>query len=822
MKFAAFLGTVLVASSTAQAVGWRERVVLGEAAVAQLRSREAEALCDSALSQARREPPDSLTARAAECLGDARSHLSAHAAASDAFREAVRIRESLGQKGQVFHSLALARVGSQETKLGNRGTARPLLEEAVRLLSSRAAEDADNTDTQLAFAYALAALARLEREGDHLDAAFDLQKRALEVRQAVSRYPATDAAVADSLNSLSLISQQRGDLKSAIAFARDGLAISEKISPKSAISKRINLAAALQLAGEHAEAQALYEIAIALPQKGEEDILWTVAAINLAILLVDTSNDFAGLATAEELLRRAIEVRRSLLGTQHADFIRTELTLGWIEGLRHRPAAAEAHTRNAAEELERLLGPVHRDVGIALSSHAQHLDELHQYSQSKSSHDRALAILGRGGSNIDLARALHMRALWDLGQGDCVGAESWLRKALTAHEQAVGTSHRERIAIEIDLADSLACQGREKDALQLLTATLATARSRRSRRSEALVLSSQARLLLDLGSVSEAHNLAAEAERLGNGTRAGSTTSSQFAAVLLAEGSFAEAERRFADVLRSFGVDPEFDATLLAAATNNLGVAEHASGKTVEAENHVRSALKHARLVPGSVDEAFIAANLGVLLLDRGALGEAETELQAARGSLISAFPEQDKNRIAISIAFGVLRLRQGRFDDSERELLQALQVSQTTRPEGLQTANALEAASELNLRRGVGDVRGPATQALLLRLNALGPTDPKLGEAIRLLAASFAREGQLARAETLLTLGSVQSAGALGPSHPATLALLKDRDTIARLRRGFWSTRRIRASAVATGILATLAAAVLFLRRRASRLAAA
>lgn len=124
-----------------------------------------------------------------------------------------------------------------------------MLEEAVRLLSSRAAEDADNTDTQLAFAYALAALARLEREGDHLDAAFDLQKRALEVRQAVSRYPATDAAVADSLNSLSLISQQRGDLKSAIAFARDGLAISEKISPKSAISKRINLAAALRSRG---------------------------------------------------------------------------------------------------------------------------------------------------------------------------------------------------------------------------------------------------------------------------------------------------------------------------------------------------------------------------------------------------------------------------------------------------------------------------------------------------------------------------------------------------------------------------------------------
>ena len=196
--------------------------------------------------------------------------------------------------------------------------------------------------------------------------------------------------MAQSLNNLAALLQDKGDYAAAEPLYRRALAIREKAlgpdHPNVALSLN-NLAVLLWNKGDYAAAEPRHRRALAIREKGLGPGHPDVAASldNLAVLL-QNKGDYAA---AEPLHRRALAIRKKALGPGHPDVAASLDNLAVLLQDKGDYAAAEPLYRGALAIREKALGPDHPNVATSLDILSALL-----WAQGKS-HD-ALSLLARG------------------------------------------------------------------------------------------------------------------------------------------------------------------------------------------------------------------------------------------------------------------------------------------------------------------------------------------------------------------------------------------------------------------------------------------
>jgi tetratricopeptide (TPR) repeat protein len=267
-------------------------------------------------------------------------------------------------------------------------------------------------------------------ESDDLASTEALRREAL--RLAEQKYGPDHKWLAPPLTNLALALHAEGKDAEADPLARRAFLIAERSGDLRLMGATLNgLGVVLAGEGDKARAEPVLRRSVALLEESEgADALHTAeAANNLATLYSDTRQ----YSLAEKVLARALPVYEKYLGAENPiyamamsnmftalyqqgrfaeaePYLRRALAIGEkkfpdtfnMARLRHCLAALEAsrgHNKEAARLLEqviateeKVLGPRHPELAQALENYAGVLRNLHQKSEAKSAHNRALSI----------------------------------------------------------------------------------------------------------------------------------------------------------------------------------------------------------------------------------------------------------------------------------------------------------------------------------------------------------------------------------------------------------------------------------------------
>jgi serine/threonine-protein kinase len=301
------------------------------------------------------------------------------------------------------------------------------------------------------------------------------------------------------------------------------------------------------------------------------------------------------LPLADELLRRALALRRTYLGADHVQTAVVEAELADVLRWRGSYPAADTLAREALRVRRQALGDSHRDVAASLRQVGMLAVYFGDLRGAETLDRQAVAVDRRAGPGADSALAFDLvqlaGAVWR--QGDWAGAERALREARTRIQRALAYPHVDRVGMTLRLAD-------------LLDERLAT-------RPEAETLYREA-LAETRAAYGDAH---AETAR----------TMEQLGEMLARHGQAAEGERLIRDALarqrRAYGPQ-HVEVALTETALANLLARD---GYTRESERLVRQAVATYAATLGARHTAYAGAigYLADVLAQRGALDSAET-----------------------------------------------------------------------------------------------------------------------------------------------------------------------------------------------------
>ncbi|HVB24558.1 MAG TPA: FxSxx-COOH system tetratricopeptide repeat protein [Ktedonobacteraceae bacterium] len=148
-------------------------------------------------------------------------------------------------------------------------------------------------------------------------------------------------------------------------------------------------------------------------------------------------------ATAEPLLTRALEVREQAQGSEHSDVAICLNNLALCYNQQGKYTQAEPLFQHALAIWERTEGGEHPDVARTLNNLALLYVARRQYAQAEPLYLRALAIWEsiRGPVHPDVATCLNNLALLYQYQGKYVRAESIFQRVLAIREKTLGPEH---------------------------------------------------------------------------------------------------------------------------------------------------------------------------------------------------------------------------------------------------------------------------------------------------------------------------------------------------------------------------------------------
>jgi serine/threonine protein kinase len=146
---------------------------------------------------------------------------------------------------------------------------------------------------------------------------------------------------------------------------------------------------------------------------------------------------------AEAQERRAMEIRRRVLGDNVRETAQSMIAVGWARHQLADDSAAEELTRRALAILESVLGERHRDVVSALINLGEILRTKGDPASAIVAERRAAELSTKiaGGRNLR-ATALTDLAVAYMAQGDLNAAEPFLREALTIDRELHGERYR--------------------------------------------------------------------------------------------------------------------------------------------------------------------------------------------------------------------------------------------------------------------------------------------------------------------------------------------------------------------------------------------
>jgi len=267
-------------------------------------------------------------------------------------------------------------------------------------------------------------------DSDDLAATESLRREAL--HQAEQKYGPQDKMLAPPLTNLALALHAEGRDAEADPLARRAVPIAEQSGDRSLLGATLNgLGVVLAGEGDKARAEPVLRRSVALLKEsmGEDSLRVAEAANNLATLYSDTrqyalaekelvralpayekylgvespiyamvmSNMFTALyqqgrfAEAEPYLRRALAIgEKKFPGT--LNMARLSHCLAALEVSRDNNKEAARLLRQVIATEERLLGPQHPELARVPENYAGVLRHLHQKTEAKNAHNRALSI----------------------------------------------------------------------------------------------------------------------------------------------------------------------------------------------------------------------------------------------------------------------------------------------------------------------------------------------------------------------------------------------------------------------------------------------
>jgi serine/threonine protein kinase/tetratricopeptide (TPR) repeat protein len=327
-------------------------------------------------------------------------------------------------------------IGTVYMKLGLYTDADALLRRALELRE----ELLDANDPQVAESLASLSLL-LEQRGDFKEAE-QIAARALDIRERT--LPPDHPDIASSLHGLALIYYRQVKLKEAEHLYKRSLEIREKVfgynHPEVAESLN-DLGVLYYTQGRYEEAEKYYQQALAIresvlgpdhPEVGRS--LNGLASLYLRQQRFDET---------EPLYRRALSIREKSLGPVHPDVATCLNNIAILFYYRGDLTKAEKYYQQALNIRRQSLVENHPDIAVSLMNLAILYQEMGNLEESKSFYEQALTVMEKayGQDNSEVAFLLTNIALLNIEMEDYIDAEKLLKRALEIMEEAFGPNH---------------------------------------------------------------------------------------------------------------------------------------------------------------------------------------------------------------------------------------------------------------------------------------------------------------------------------------------------------------------------------------------
>jgi tetratricopeptide (TPR) repeat protein len=199
--------------------------------------------------------------------------------------------------------------------------------------------------------------------------------------------------------------------------------------------------AALRQLGQYREAEPVLRQALKLAELSRDPEL-VVGALNDLGMWCKYSGNFAEGAIAYQ---RALAIALERFGEKHLTVATIYHNIGGLEHARGNFEAGETPARRACEIRRELLGSDHPDTVADECAYAGVLDGLERYTESRPIYERALAIFERcyGPEHFEVAATLHNLSAVDYAEGDVAPAQQRAARALTIKMKLFGNEHPE-------------------------------------------------------------------------------------------------------------------------------------------------------------------------------------------------------------------------------------------------------------------------------------------------------------------------------------------------------------------------------------------
>jgi serine/threonine protein kinase/Tfp pilus assembly protein PilF len=280
-----------------------------------------------------------------------------------------------------------------------------------------------------------------ELQGKYDDAE-KLAMQSLDIR--MKNLPPDHPQIAECLHHLGLIDLRLGNLDKAEPYYLQALEIREKaLGPDHPdVSDTLReLGVLYHNQGRYNEAELLYKRALTIRETilglDHPDVGRTLNSLGALYFKQGRY------AEAEPLYRRALAIREKTLGQAHPEVAICILNLAHLFYNQDRIQEAETLYRQALEIREKALGPDHPDVAESINNLANVFLIDERYGEAESSYLRALAIWEKAykPDHPRIAECLNNLAILYFYQSKFDQAEEFYKKALEIREKSLGKDH---------------------------------------------------------------------------------------------------------------------------------------------------------------------------------------------------------------------------------------------------------------------------------------------------------------------------------------------------------------------------------------------
>src|SRR5436190_1617061 len=238
---------------------------------------------------------------------------------------------------------------------------------------------------------------------------------------------------------------------------------------KAAPSKPKDVLRPLTLAGlaaqkhiEYARAMEHFREAEKLTDRARNPEEWAEVQHMIANLTFDQGQ----YPEAEKILRKVIEVRTHVLGSEHPDTLRSRNSLAYALWKGGKYTEAEADFRELIKREEKVLGPEHPDTLFSRHGLAITLDLEGKYAEAEAEHRSLLKLREKvlGPEHPDTLLNRNNLALMLINQGKFPEAEAQFSGLIKIEEKILGAQHPATLQSRNGLANAVEGQSRYAEA----------------------------------------------------------------------------------------------------------------------------------------------------------------------------------------------------------------------------------------------------------------------------------------------------------------------------------------------------------------------